>query len=99
MIYKVHMLAFMDGEIREVVISDDFLPCHTKELLELIYRFGQNDFQPVENRCSVSIGDVAEIDGKFHICKSLGWEEISDTDLDQYRKIDAFKRTFSKFVR
>lgn len=79
MIFKVHMLANNPPEWEnprlvdvpnEEVVSDDM------ELLESIWIWGQNENQP-RNCCSVSMGDVAEIDGKFYICQSTDWKEIS----------------------
>lgn len=57
------MVAFEDPiRVREVEISSEYLEKveHTYDILELIFRFGQNDFQP-QQCCSVSVGDVIEL--------------------------------------
>jgi hypothetical protein len=101
MIFKVQMLAFNPPEWEnprlvdvpnEEVVSDDM------ELLERIYYWGQNDFQP-RQCCSVSMGDVAQIDRKFYICQSTGWKEITPAELEEYKKIPQRERSFSEFVR
>ena len=109
MIFKVHMLAFMDGEIRNVNVPDEeifgmlvsyFLDFGSiNQLLERIFYWGQNDFQPVCNRCSVSMGDVAEINGMFFVYQSMGWKQLSAEQLEEYRAVDRHDRTFSEFVR
>lgn len=44
-------------------------------LLEKIFFYGQNDFQP--KKCpSVSSGDIVVVFDKFYLCKPVGWEEI-----------------------
>jgi|ETNvirnome_2_300_1030623.scaffolds.fasta_scaffold57134_1 hypothetical protein len=67
-------------------------------LLELIFHCGQNEIQ-ARKCCSVSMGDVAEVDGKTYICQTAGWTEISAADLAEYKLIERRDRSFSKFVR
>lgn len=60
--YYVYMLAHMNGETREVNV--DFEPGKSYSIadtLEAIFMNGQNDFQPVEGMCSVSVGDIIEL--------------------------------------
>jgi len=94
--YKVHMLAFEDTEkVREVDIPENEVYACNKDvfqLLERVFYYGQNDFQP-KPICSVSMGDVAEIDGKFYLCMGCGWEEITDTQLENYRKVPREERS------
>jgi hypothetical protein len=57
MIFEVEMNAFMDGKIREVNVPDQELaPNDHIQNLEKVFYYGQNDFQPVADRCSVSVG-------------------------------------------
>ena len=101
MIFKVQMLAnnppewdnprLVDVPNAEVV-SDDM------ELLGSIWIWGQNEKQS-RNCCSVSMGDVAEIDRKFYICQSSGWKEITPAELEEYKAIPQIDRSRSKFVR
>jgi hypothetical protein len=58
MIFEVELNAFMNGEIREVDVPDEvFFECITTEdVLDQVFRFGQNEVQP-KDMCSVSMGD------------------------------------------
>lgn len=67
-------------------------------LLSLIFHYGQNDIQQ-RNCCSVSVGDVAHVDGRFFLCQPFGWKEITEKELEEYRTIPQRDRPFSKFVR
>jgi hypothetical protein len=62
MIFEVELNAFMNGEIREVDVPDEvFFECITTEdVLDQVFRFGQNEVQP-KDMCSVSMGDVIRI--------------------------------------
>ena len=50
-------------------------------VLELAFKYGQNDFQPISDRRSVSVGDVIEFEawGEFHLVESLGWTKVSES--------------------
>lgn len=84
MIFKVHMIANMNGKIREVNVPDEDLSCWedkrvlTNSVLETIFYWGQNDNQPVEGRCSVSVGDVLEHNDEFYLCDRMGWTKVYD---------------------
>jgi len=108
MIFKVHMLAFMDPYcVREVDVPNDVLRKQLEEsdtstlenaelsvthLLELIFYYGQNDFQPNPCICSVSMGDVAEVKGKYFICMAVGWLEMNPDQFESYKACDREKR-------
>ena len=78
--YKVHMLAFKGPvQVREVEIElGEYLSCEsTEQILNVIYHWGQNDFQP--QQCySVSAGDVIELPpketGKGKLSAPANWE-------------------------
>jgi hypothetical protein len=83
--YRVNMLAFCErGTIREVDCSEvlgDLDPNIQEapgenDILELIFKFGQNMFQsrPVP---SVSVGDVVELNDKYFMVAGMGYFEIS----------------------
>ena len=99
--FNVLMLANInrDGEvIREVEIPDtDVKRCkdNTDTLLDLIFYYGQNDKQVVEGICSVSTGDVAEINDTYYLCMMIGWQEISKKQLEEYKQIDRRDRWFA----
>lgn len=64
---KVYMIANCEpGTIRTVSVPDD--QAHqggAESLLELVFQYGQNDFQP-QKMPSVSVGDVIELPRKRH---------------------------------
>lgn len=86
MIVPVHMFAFADegdrSKIREVEIPDEKAKfAKIYELLELVFKYGQNDFQP-KPFPSVSVGDVAEINGEYYMVMRIGWKQITKKQFD-----------------
>lgn len=85
--FKVHMLAFGNpGEIRIVdvpenrFIMEDY---HNNivsldECLQIIFRYGQNDFQPKKHP-SVSVGDVIEFNNKKYRVDMIGFSEVQES--------------------
>jgi hypothetical protein len=47
-------------------------------ILNSIYTHGQNDFQPVENMRSVSIGDIIILNGNFYYVAKWGFLNLKD---------------------
>jgi hypothetical protein len=93
--FNVHMLAFKghggkDFGIRVVDVPDDKLT-GTLEDLEAIFHYGQNDFQnkPLP---SVSVGDVVELDGEYHIVKGSGWKKLTTNQFESFLKMKDQKR-------
>lgn len=86
MVFEVELRAFRDGEIREVNVPEEvFNELETNnEVLEAVFKFGQNDFQP-KNQPSVSMGDViiipsfkrrgGTIDRRFEVAM-FGFKEV-----------------------
>ena len=73
------MLGFSKkGTIREVDVPDDEVE---DDLLELVYKYGQNDFQPRPIQ-SVSVGDVVELEDGYHVCCNTGWRLVSKEEFD-----------------
>jgi len=100
MIIKVNMLAFENSKpghivVREVEIPDkEFNAANQNGKLELTFRYGQNDFQP-QRRCSVSVADVIELDGKLYMVMASGFKEISQEEFDDFLKMDRRERIFA----
>ena len=81
MTYEVEMLAFGKGQIREVEIPDEdtvtpFGPADTDYILEKIFKYGQNDFQP-RNLPSVSVDDVIRLNGERYKVDFYGFKRVS----------------------
>jgi hypothetical protein len=88
---KVLMLAFGAGQVRivDVPTTQETDP---SEILDLVFHYGQNDFQP--QRCpSVSKGDVIEYNG-HHLVASVGFQELTDAQLQEYTALDRRDRYF-----
>jgi hypothetical protein len=91
---KVLMLAFGEPNQERIVDVGEFkeIPnCHDsnylEELLELVFHYGQNDFQP--QQCpSVSVGDVAVLDDRYFFCAAVGWQKMLLAQLEEYKKMD-----------
>ena len=84
---EVEMQAFGGGRIRTVVIpiaegvgqtteSPLWRDLTTDQKLDHIFYYGQNDFQPVANHCSVSVGDIIRLGGKRYRVDAVGFTEI-----------------------
>lgn len=79
MFYNVRMIANMEYNpsmytIRRVNVN---LKPTDSDILEAIFENGQNQFQYVPNCCSVSIGDVVELEDKLFIVCVGGFHQIS----------------------
>ena len=74
---EVEMLAFGNGEIRQVTIPDaEWTSAKRREaLLELVFYYGQNDFQP-QPMPSVSVDDVIRLDGERFRVDSFGFSPV-----------------------
>jgi hypothetical protein len=81
--FKVHMLAFMTkGTVRNVEVPDEEL-VGGESVLDLVYKYGQNDFAVNDQHLpSVSVGDVIEISGEYHMVRPTGFLRISQTEFD-----------------
>ena len=61
--------------VRNVDVPVEEVTSNVMEVLEKIFYYGQNDFQPKQSP-SVSVGDVAVVNDKYYLCESFGWKEI-----------------------
>lgn len=75
MIIEVEMLAFGNGEIREVEVPDGEVTSDVDQMLELVFHYGQNDFQP-KNHPSVSVGDVVRLNNERYAVAGLGFRKV-----------------------
>jgi hypothetical protein len=84
---EVEMRPFGGGKIRTVVIpvaegvgetseSPFWRDLTADQELEHIFHYGQNDFQPVANHCSVSVGDIIRLEGKRYGFDAVGFSEV-----------------------
>lgn len=82
--FEVEMLAFENGKIREVEIPQDEIKTlklsdfdgTTSGLLDAVFLYGQNDFQPLPT-CSVSVGDVVRLGNRKFRVDSFGFSEVT----------------------
>jgi hypothetical protein len=64
--------------VRIVTVPDsEITSAEHSVLLEQIFHYGQNDFQPLPVP-SVSVGDIAIVGGKHYLCNPVGWFEIGE---------------------
>ena len=78
--FEVEMLAFGGGAIRivDVPVTELVTPFGEADqdyILEQIFKYGQNDFQP-RKFPSVSVGDVIRFKGKRFEVSFLGFKEL-----------------------
>ena len=75
-VFEVEMRAFQEGVIRKVLVPTKELNGDPHHDLERVFYYGQNDFQPVADRCSVSMGDVVRYKGQRWYCSMVGWQQL-----------------------
>lgn len=66
--------------------------------VEKVFYYGQNDFQPVDKCCSVSVGDVVFLSNAMYICRPLGFTAITVAELIELEEMDRRDRYFSEIV-
>jgi hypothetical protein len=85
MIISVHMFAFADegdrSKVRNVKIPEEYRLAKMGELLEMVFKYGQNCLQP-SNYYSVSVGDVVEIRGEYYMVMGQGWKKMTKEQFD-----------------
>lgn len=108
----VRMLAFCDpanGDpaFRIVEVSDnEWNSANNQERLDLVYKYGQNDFQPQE--CpSVSIADVILLPATAgetpvlvpYIVAMVGFKVLTNEQFIQLENTERYRRSFCDLVR
>jgi len=87
MIFTVYLTAFRSkDETRDVEVPDDRMEgLDDFDLLDRIFHYGQNDFQP--QKCpSVSVGDIIKLrDFNYWIVLPTGFKQLT---VDQFSKIE-----------
>lgn len=74
--YEVELHAFDgNGELRIVDVPQNEVVSNEDELLDVIFKYGQNDFQP-KNQRSVSVEDVIRLNDKRFRVDDFGFSEI-----------------------
>lgn len=74
--FEVEMHKFHGGAIRRVdVPADEVRGADDDQILELVFRYGQNDFQP-KQMSSVSVGDVVRLNGKRYRVEPMGFATL-----------------------
>ena len=68
---------------RTITVPSEEASDDPNQLLESVFYYGQNDFQPQPVR-SLSVGDVVKLpDGSLHRVLGIGWEHLPEgTDID-----------------
>jgi len=102
---QVFMWAFENGKVRVVTVpanilatDEDGAALPVEQLLELVFKYGQNDFQP-QQICSVSIGDVALVGNEFWCCDPVGWNRMSVAEYGSYVALPEHDRTMSRYKK
>ena len=82
--FNVYMTAFKTkADIRVVDVPEDELMGDTEEEgLEVIFHFGQNEFQS-QDLPSVSVGDIIEKGDKYFMVRGFGFSEITKEEFDK----------------
>lgn len=101
------MLAFgKDNEVRGVEVPDERLEGHINiaddlnvaVVLDLVYHYGQNDFQPQKNP-SVSMADVIVYNDERYLVCGFGFRKLTQIEFDEFLKLPRVERSMSDLVR
>jgi len=77
MIFNVEMLAFgKPNEVRQVEVPDSQITEDHLSNLELIFHYGQNDFQS-QPHPSVSVGDVINYNNQKFLVAAIGFKNMT----------------------
>ena len=96
--YTVHMLAFHEPPVeRTVDVPDNEIVQDTDHILERIFYYGQNDFQPVADTCSVSVGDVVVLDDTLQMVAPCGFKEITEEQMEKIKQLPRQDRTMHAY--
>ena len=97
---KTHLLAFEEDKIRMVEIDDKYLNhLSVIEVLEEVFRLGQNDLQP-QQMPSLSVGDVVEKECNrctYWLIMATGWKNLNEEEFEAYKKIPMRDRAISTY--
>ena len=76
MVFKVIVHAFGTPRLRYVSVpSDELVNKSVPEILELVFHYGQNDFQPMQ--CpSVSVRDFVLYEDGVYVVSDFGFKEL-----------------------
>ena len=91
--YQVRMTAaYAPPRTREVSVPTEELTGVLERDLDLIFKYGQNDFQPQPRMCSVSIADVIEFNDLLYLVLPTGFKEISQLEYEEFIDLPLEKR-------
>lgn len=93
MIVQVEQWAFGEGEIREVNVPMAIVT------LDQVFHYGQNDFQNVPGRYSVSVGDIILLKGERWVIAPIGFTKLTEQAYQEYIKIPRRDRTLSTLLQ
>lgn len=89
--YKVHMLAYQPEYcVREVEIPDELDTLDA--VRSKVWEQGQNMFCNVPGICSVSAGDVMEINAQYHLILNLGFVLLPEDLFNAYKAMGQDER-------
>jgi hypothetical protein len=92
--FQVRMTAaYAPPRTREVSVPDNELTGTTKLDLDLIFKYGQNDFQPMPI-CSVSVADVIEYQDKLYLVMPSGFRQITAVEYEEFIDLPVLERQF-----
>ena len=99
--WQVHLTALSDDEgVRVVEVPEELVSPSEDANLDHVFHYGQNSFQWVKGKRSVSMGDLIELDpGVFFVVQSIGFKELTAEQVAEYKAMHPADRCWSKFVR
>lgn len=96
-IVTVEMLAFMEGEQRPVKLPEKPTG-DVMGTLEKVYYYGQNEVQPIADRCSVSVGDVIHLGAEKYLVCPLGFYKLTEQEYLAHKALPRRDRCFNAYT-
>jgi hypothetical protein len=97
MTFNVEMLAFGKGEIRPVDVPEDQVSNILENDLEIIFRYGQNDFQNLPFP-SVSAGDIIHYKEQKYLVAGIGFKKMSEAEYQNYLTMAQRDRSWLAYI-
>jgi hypothetical protein len=90
------------GEVRTVMVPNDAFSGTLTDVMDAIFKHGQNDVQPVPHTYSVSMGDIIPLwnpDGStaHYRVQSSGFKLLSADQFEYYSNLPLNRRFFECF--
>ncbi len=87
------------NEYESLQLFGDGSDADRERFYDLVFKYGQNDFQPVPGVRSLMVGDLIHFDDSYVLIQSFGFKKLTDEEVTEYLEMTPDDRRWSKFCR